>query len=357
MTQGLILTKQNKGTSFKTVTRKRFVELELRQNKLGEQTLSECIAYNLNLTNTIIEGCAQNGIAHYRLSAALFPLLMDMSLELNLATIKGASQILNLIKKIGATATEHKISLSVCPPIMTATSSDGLATDSDDSFVNTVRQLDFYAHLFDLMGFPADYSNPIHVYPHLAPKDATQSNLEDIVDRFYDGMVRCHDNVIKRLVVMNEQNSCWNCMNLFVYFHQYMGHKHRHIMPLSYDSLHDENNASVLQGNKVTVTQNIDAFAKTWPDSITPVFRWSHDTYDAPDYDRNIIWESEKKDFTSLSKKAKVVVSKKKATKKKATNKKTAKKTPAPKPSVKKILKKIEKTEYKATTFNHLYGQ
>ena len=350
MTQGLILTKQNKGVSFKTLSRKRFTELELRQNKLGEQTLSEHIAHNLNLTNNIIEGCAQNGIGHYRLFPSLFPLLMDISLELNLATIKGANQILNFIKKIGATALEHNITLSVSPPILTATSSDGLATDNDDSIVKTVRQLDFYAHLFDLMGFPADYSNPIHVYPHLTSKDATQAHLEGIVDRFYDGMVRCNDNVIQRLVVGSEAEGCWNCMNLFVYFHQYMGHKHRHIMPLGYDNLFDDANPSVLQGKKVTALQNMDAFAKTWPDNAAPVFQWSGGN--PPEYHREVVWVTEKKDFIFPNnrvapKAAKVVSPKKKATKK----------TPQPKPSVKKILKKIEKTAPKSTTFNHLYGQ
>ena len=345
MTQGLILTKQNKGVSFKTLSRKRFIELESRPNPLGEQTLSERIAHNLTLTNKIIEGCAQNGIGHYRLSPALFPLLMDISLELNLATIKGANQILNLIKKIGATAMEHNISLSVCPPILTATSSEGLASDNDDSIVKTVRQLDFYAHLFDLMGFPADYSTPIYVYPHMTTKDATQGNLESIVDRFYDGMVRCNDSVIKRLVVMNEKNTCWNCMNLFVYFHQYMGHKHRHIMPLGYGNLHDDSNPSTIQGNKVTTSQNIDAFAKTWPDNVTPVFHWGGGN--PPAYEREVVWVMEKKDFTVASKKAKGVTPKKK----------TPKKTSKPKPSVKKILKKIEKTVPKDTTFNHLYGQ
>ncbi len=351
MTQGLILTKHNKGTSFKALSRSRFLELDKRQFKLGEETLSERIAHNLNLTNTIIEGCSEQGIGHYRLSPLLFPLLADSSLGLNLATIKGANKILNLIKKIGATATENNISLSVCPPILSATSSEGLASDNSDSIIKTVRQLDFYAHLFDLMGFPDDYSNPIHVYPHMTTKDASQSHLEGIVDRFYDGIVRCNDSVIKRLVVMNEKNSCWNCMNLFVYFHQYMGHKHRHIMPLSYDNFHDDSNPSTLQGNRVTVSQNIDAFAKTWPDNITPVFYWSNSTLDAPDYERDIIWESEKKDFTFALKPSKVVTTKK-ATKKKVTQKKVR-----PKPSVKKILKKIEKAAPKSTTFNHLYGQ
>jgi UV DNA damage repair endonuclease len=352
MIEGLILTKRTKGASLKTLSRARFLELNKQEFKLGEATLSERIAYNLNVTHAILEGCAKQGIQHYRLSPLLFPLLADDSLDLNLATISGASKILNLIKKIGETATENSISLSVCPPILTATSSEGLASDDGDSIVKTVKQLDFYAHLFDLMGLPDDYSSPIHVHPHMVAKDATQSHLEGIVDRFYDGMVRCNDSVIKRLVVMNEQNSCWNCMNLFVYFHQYMGHKHRHIMPLSYDSLHDEKNVSVLQGNAVTVAQNIDAFAKTWPDNITPVFYWSHDSHDAPDYERDIIWASEKKDFTISPKTSKVVTTTKKAPKKKATKKK-----PRPKQSVKKILKKIEKTSPKSTTFNHLYGE
>jgi len=352
MMTGLILTKQPKGASFKTLSRARFLDLNKREFKLGEETLCDRITHNLNITHSIIESCSQQGIQHYRLSPLLFPLLSDNSLDLNLATIKGANQILNLIKKIGATAMENNISLSACPPILAATSSEGLASDNSDSIVKTVRQLDFYAHLFDLMGFPDDYSNPIHVYPHMTTKDASQSHLEGIVDRFYDGMVRCNDSVIKRLVVMNEKKSCWNCMNLFVYFHQYMGHKHRHIMPLSYDNFHDDSNPSTLQGNRVTTSQNIDAFAKTWPDNITPVFYWSDSTLDAPDYERDIVWESEKKDFTVALESSKIATTTKKATKKKVTQKKAQ-----PKPTVKKILKKIEKSVPKSTTFNHLYGQ
>ena len=55
-------------------------------------------------------------------------------------------------------------------------------------------------------------------------------------------------------------------------------------------------NPSVFQGKKVTTSQNIDAFAKTWPDDITPVFRWSD--RNPPEYEREVVWESERKDFT-----------------------------------------------------------
>ena len=114
-------------------------------------------------------------------------------------------------------------------------------------------------------------------------------------------------------------------------------------MPLSYDNLLDDANPSVLQGKRVTISQNVDAFSKTWPDNAAPVFHWG-DKDNPPEYEREIIWEMEQKDFTVASKK-------------KSTKKKTAKKTSGSKPTVKKILKKIEKTAPRPPTFNHLYGQ
>ena len=263
-----ILKKKDKTLAFKTLTKSRFIELEKRKEKWGEQTLSERIIHNLKLTSTIIEHCRQNEIGHYRLSSSLFPLITDKSLELN---------------------------------------------------------------------------------------------LKAIADRFYDGMVRCNDSVLKRLVIENDDKGCWNCMNLFVYFHQYMGHQHRHIMPLTYDNLHDKCNPSMLQTTTVTMEQNIDAFAKTWPDNVTPVFHWSNGKPDnkrshadfadgnPPEYDRPLIWEVEvkQKDFAIAKLQGKTVTSKKKA----------VPKTSKTKPSVKKILQKIEKAAPKSTTFNHLYGQ
>ena len=351
-----ILKKKDKTLAFKTITKSRFIELEKRKEKWGEQTLSERIIHNLKLTSTIIEHCRQNEIEHYRLSSSLFPLVTDKSLELNLATIKEANQIFNLIKKIGETASTNNISLSLHPGQYNV-----LASERSDVVANTIRELDFQAHILDLMGLPADYSNPINIHPSVSTKDPTEGNLKAIADRFYDGMVRCNDSVLKRLVIENDDKGCWNCMNLFVYFHQYMGHQHRHIMPLTYDNLHDKCNPSTLQSTTVTMEQNIDAFAKTWPDNVTPVFHWSNGKPDnkrshadfadgtPPEHDRPLIWEVEvkQKDFAIAKLQGKTVTSKKK----------TPPKTSKTKPSVKKILQKIEKAAPKSTTFNHLYGQ
>jgi len=357
-----ILKKKDKSFSFKTLTKSRFIELEKRAEKLGEKTLSDRIIHNLKLTSTIIQHCRRNEIGHYRLSSSLFPLITDKSLELNLATIKEANQILNLIKKIGETAKEHEVSLSFHPD-----QSNVLASERDDVVLRTVRELDFLAHILDLMGLPADYSNPINIHPSVSTKEPTEANLKAIVDRFYDGMVRCNDSVLKRLVIENEDKGCWNCMSLFIYFHQYMGHQHRHIMPLTYDNLHDECNPSVLNGNAVTMAQNVDAFAKTWPDAVTPVFHWSNGRSDRkrnhadfadgnpPQYERPLVWEVEvkQKDFAIAKLQGKTTSPKKKATPKKVVSHKAI-----PKPSVRKILKDIKKTSPPLKqTFNHLYGE
>ena len=45
--------------------------------------------------------------------------------------------------------------------------------------------------------------------------------------------------------------------------------------PLTYDNLHDHCNPSIFEGNQITIQQNIDAFAQTWPEPFTPVFHWS----------------------------------------------------------------------------------
>ena len=357
-----ILKKQDKTLAFQKITRTRFLELEKREHKSGEKVLSERIIHNLKLTRKIIEHCRRNDINHYRMSSALFPLITDKTLELSLATIKEANQILHLIKEVGEAATKNEVSIAIHPDQFNV-----LASERDEVVLKTVRELDFHAHILDLMGFPADYSNPINIHPSVSTKDPSEANLKAIVDRFYDGMVRCNDSVIKRLVIENEDKGCWNCMNLFVYFHQYMGHQHRHIMPLTYDNLHDKCNPSVLNGNNVTVEQNMDAFAKTWPDSVIPVFHWSAGRDDnqrshadyvelcPPDYETDLIWEVEvkQKDFAIaklLGKEIKQVT----------TGKKTQPKTKrVKKTSVKKVLKNIKKkpTVESKPNFNHLYGE
>ena len=66
--------KDKKKYSFRTMTRKRFNDLD-RQDAIYQ--LSERILHNVRVTRYILNHCALNDISHYRLSSALFPLITD----------------------------------------------------------------------------------------------------------------------------------------------------------------------------------------------------------------------------------------------------------------------------------------
>ena len=68
--------------SFQTMTRKRFNDLceALDSREKAVEELSERIYNNILVTQSIVVHCIKKGIAHYRLSSNLFPLLTDPTL-------------------------------------------------------------------------------------------------------------------------------------------------------------------------------------------------------------------------------------------------------------------------------------
>jgi len=296
-----VLKEDDKTLAFKTITRKRFAQLENDQSGSGLLVLEERILHNLNLTRRIIEHCASQGIFHYRLSSAMFPLMTDPTLGLELEKLSNYQDICESCDAIGVAAQSLSVSLSLHPDQFNV-----LASEKPAVVQKTIDELNFHAAIMDLIGLPQDYSAPINIHPSLSPKQNKEELFREIVDRFYVAFSKCSQGVRKRLVVENEDKGLWTCANLFMYFHNYCGTKHNHFFPLTYDNLHDYCNPSVFENNKITIQQNIDAFEKTWPSNYTPVFHWSwgkngsrsHADYadeQAPQYNRKIKWELEVK--------------------------------------------------------------
>ena len=73
--------KDKKKYSFRTMTRKRFHDLE-RSDAIHQ--LSERILHNARATRYIINHCILHNIFHYRLSSALFPLITDAQTDVTL---------------------------------------------------------------------------------------------------------------------------------------------------------------------------------------------------------------------------------------------------------------------------------
>jgi len=362
------------------MTRKSFLDWRKKYadgkcNFSAEYLLEERVIHNVRLTQQILKHCAINDIFHYRLSSKLFPLITDTTLNLSIENFNNFNSIKAELKTIGEIAKQHGISISIHPDQFNV-----LASKRSDVVQKTIRELNFHAKILDMIGLPQDYSAPINIHPSVSihpstkTKDDTEENLREIVDRFYEGFKQCDEGVQKRLVVENEDKGCWNCGNLFMYFHNYCGTQHKHFFPLTYDNLHDHCNPTIFQEETITQEQNVSAFASTWKDNV-PVFHYSwgredkfrsHADYAAeniPVYDMEITWEVElkAKDYAiEQLQDWKEEVNGKKEIAPKAKTKPKVKPKPQPKkqesPEVLKKLEPADKRDDVYTAYNHVYG-
>ena len=259
----------DKSIAFRAMTRKRFNDLSAKESReFAMSELSERVLHNIKTTIQIIKHCSFNNINHYRISSKLFPLVTDPTLKINVDDLKDIKQIKKTLSDVGQAAKDLDISLSIHPDQFNV-----LASEKPEVVNKTITELNFHAWVLDTMNMPQDYTCPMNVHPSTSTKNPTDENFKKIVDRFWAGFQRTNDGVKKRLVVENEDKGCWNCMNLFKYFHIYMRETYSHAFPLTYDNLHNKCNPSEINGQEVTEEQNVQAFYHTW--GVTPVFHWS----------------------------------------------------------------------------------
>ena len=271
----------DKSIAFRAMTRKRFNDLSAKESReFATNELSERVLHNIKTTLQIVNHCSFNKIDHYRISSKLFPLITDPTLKIDVNDLKDINEIKKTLVEVGQAAKDLDVSLSIHPDQFNV-----LSSEKPEVVDKTVTELNFHAWVLDTMNMPQDYTCPMNVHPSTSTKDPTDENLKKIVDRFWSGFQRTNDGVKKRLVVENEDKGCWNCMNLFKYFHIYMRETYGHAFPLTYDNLHNKCNPSEINGQEVTEEQNVQAFYHTW--GVTPVFHWSIGKSDKPSEKRS----------------------------------------------------------------------
>ena len=263
------------------MTRKRFNDLSAKEGReFAMNELSERVLHNAKTTLQIVKHCSSNKINHYRVSSKLFPLVTDPTLKINVDDLKDIESIKSTLADVGQAAKDLDVSLSIHPDQFNV-----LASEKPEVVNKTVTELNFHAWVLDTMKMPQDYTCPMNIHPSTSTKEPTDENLKKIVDRFWAGFQKTNDGVKKRLVVENEDKGCWNCMNLFKYFHIYTRETYNHAFPLTYDNLHNKCNPSEINGQKIDDIQNVQAFYHTW--NTTPVFHWSIGKSDAPSEKRS----------------------------------------------------------------------
>jgi UV DNA damage endonuclease len=251
-----MLKKQDKSLAFQTMTRKRFLELG-RSDALKE--LSSRILHNCELTKKIVLHCASVGIAHYRISSCLLPLVTDSTLGICYDDLPDMRRIEAALAEVGIAAKDCGVSVSSHPDQFNV-----LISYNQDVIDRSIKELNHQAYVLDLIGLPQNYSAPMCLHLSLSP-DFNRETLFDYINRFISAFNRCNISVRKRLVLENEDKGFWNCASLYKCFGLFL--------PLVFDNLHDAVNPSDFCHFKL--------FKNTWR-NYTPIMHWSEGLPDKP---------------------------------------------------------------------------
>lgn len=285
--------RDKKKYSFRTMTRKRFNDLCVRDGRdEAIKELSERILHNAYATQHILAHCRDVGITHYRLSSSLCPLVTDKTLDLSLKSFPNFDLINKEFLLAGFMAEDYGISLSMHPDQFNV-----LASTSDDAVNKTIAELNFQSELMDMMGLEQNHTCPMNIHINGTPPEIESNNdpdsilnarIKEMADRFYNNLMRCDAGVFNRLTIENEDKGFWNVDNILL-FSDYIFLKYNFNLPVCYDNLHDFCNPS----EECNIVFQAERCAYTWIDQrqisgafsnnfLAPVFHWSEGRPDKP---------------------------------------------------------------------------
>jgi UV DNA damage endonuclease len=271
---------QDKKTySFRTMTRKRFNDLCNKEGRYEAiKELSNRILHNVVVTQHIIHHCAKSNIGHYRVSSALFPLVTDETLEIDLEELPDIEEINQGLRQVGIVAKTLGISMGSHPDQFNV-----LASTNKEAVNRTIRELNMQASVLDKMGLPQDHTAPMNIHINYTPK--MDETLEIVATRFFRNLAMCDAGVYNRITIENEDKGFFNVDNC-IKFSDYLFEIHKVNIPVCYDNLHDYCNPS----EDRSVAFQAERCAHTWVNQdsldesnfIAPVFHWSEGTPQKP---------------------------------------------------------------------------
>mgnify|MGYP003705794165 FL=1 len=287
--------------TFSGITQKSFNSIKESSGEESALTeLASRIHHNLSLTENIIEFIPKVNINHYRISSSLFSLLCDFSddLQISLSDLPDKESIESKVREIGFLARQHNVTLSICPD-----STNSLITEDEKSLSRATNELNFHSWFFEIAGFPSNASNPIIIKPFGEPTSGSHENAVNSVKLFYKNFKKLNKETQNRIVIQNETDGFWDCVNLFKYFHVYLNEKFDDGMILSYNNYADSANPGSFSGSEIVEAEvNIGAFHETWM-GVVPVYLWTERDQSnpnisleylskpIPDFNYNIKWE------------------------------------------------------------------
>lgn len=239
---------KERGLGMRALTYKNFCALK---KEAALSKLSEICLNNANYVLEAVKFCGQSGIAHFRISSSIFPLLTHPSLLLKISDLKDSRHIVSALSRAGELAKAGGISLSFHP-------SQYVAIASAEAKVReaAARDINLNAEILDLMGAGKNISNPINIHINRSPKSP------DFIRDFESGLSLLSSSSRRRLSIENEDRGFWNTANLLKFLKPYK-------IPLSFDIHHERCNPSGLGESELA-----NLCAKTWG-RRTPIFHYS----------------------------------------------------------------------------------
>ena len=239
-----------RGIKFQTMTYARFSALPKAE---AMRVLSKRILNNFKVTHETIKHCIATGIAGYRLSSSITPLLNHPDMMLSITDLPNVDEIFDEIDKTANTIANSNIRISAHPSEYIS-----LTSLEDRVINNSILDLEMHAMIFDLLRLPNDYRSPLNIH---CRKDG---NVEEISSRFMSNFARLSKSVRNRLVLENNDNAkgVWSVKRLHDIFHM------RHGIPVTFDNLHHK----MLPGD-LSEQEAFELAYSTWP--TTPLFHYS----------------------------------------------------------------------------------
>ncbi|MDB4490084.1 hypothetical protein N9045_01070 [bacterium] len=258
---------KDQGIGFKSMTWKRFDQLQQADAAYALYELGSRWLNNVIVTKLHLKHCIGNSWG-YRVSSSLFPCLTHPDADPNLDSMVPQRQLI-LDELNNCRQLIHDIMLPIYQAPRVCTHPDQfnvLASDNQSAVNETIKELNVHGWLLDQLGCPRDYSAPINIHVN-----RTKGDLGQICDLFIANLSRCHESVISRLVVENEDKGCWTVNALYDHFYA------KHSIPITFDNLHFKCNPD----------EGIDEYgamakcASTWG-SHKPLFHYSESHPDKP---------------------------------------------------------------------------
>lgn len=238
------------GIKFRKITFKSFSSLSKQE---GFNKISEITLHNLYVTLQTIKHCVKIGIAGYRMSSDIVPLITHPDIKVSMESLPNWKEIRDNFELVGKTIKENKMKVSAHPSEYIT-----LTSDKESAIQNSLADLELHAEIFDKIGLPEDYKAPLNIHIR---KDG---DVESLYNSFMNNFNKLSNSVKNRLVLENNdnRNGTWSVKKLVEIFY------YRNNFPITFDNLHHQ-----FLPDSLSEEEAFNLAYNTW--NCQPVFHYS----------------------------------------------------------------------------------